>query len=491
MKTSLSRQLIISTGVIYFVGTFVFGWFVGYSQSQRLLDDTKKETQIYLKTIAVSLLNSLSKKDISSIENVLKEYMLLNEFNKISIVSENNLILTELSNQQGEIVNPYSYGQKFENLIEVDEYNQELSADLVHSARTLGKLYAHVNYKQVKTLKYDIWLTILVSGVFIYSLILLVMMVSLKNILQPLSKTAEFTRNFLSNMGGSVNVTTNVTEINDMVQAVNWSSIKLKKLEDDLKQQADQLEQKVLIRTKELNLAKKNAESANEEKTRFLSHMSHELRTPLNSILGFSQLLMMNPGGMTNSQVANVTQINDSGNHLLSLVNEILDITKIEEGALETNIVIVNINQYFRSFYNSTKNMATDKKISIALNMQVTASVNMLADEKRLSQVMYNLVSNSIQYTHENGLIIVSITDENDNVKVEVSDSGIGIEEKDFDRVFDRFTRFDDVYYADGAGIGLHLTKELVELMNGTIGFSSEYGKGSKFWFTIPKEKSF
>ena len=491
MKTSLSRQLIISTGIIYLVGTFVFGWFVGYSQSQRLLEDKKNETQIYVKAIAVSLLNSLSKKDISSIENVLKEYMLLNEFNKITIVSENNLVLTELINQQGEIINPYSYGQKFEHLIEIDEYNQEISADLIHSARTLGKLYAHANFQQVKTLKYNIWITILVSGVFIYLFVLLVMVINLKNILQPLSKTAEFTRNFLSNMGNSVDVTTNVAEINDMVQAVNWSSIKLKKLEDGLKQQAGQLEQEVLIRTKELSLAKKNAESASEEKTRFLSHMSHELRTPLNSILGFSQILMMKPDNMTDAQIDNVTEINKSGNHLLNLVNEILDITKIEEGAIDTYIVKVNANQFFTGFYNSIKALGTEKEISIALNMQVKASVNMFADEKRLSQVMYNLVSNSIKYTHEEGLIIFSITEVDDNVRVEVNDTGIGIEEKNLSKVFGRFTRFEDADYAEGAGIGLHLTKELIELMDGTIDFSSEYGKGSNFWFTLPKEKSY
>lgn len=489
MKSSLSRQLIISTGIIYLVGTLVFGWFVGYSQSQRLLEDTKKETHIYVKAVAVSLLNSLSKNDISSVENVLNQYMLLNEFNKISIVSEDNLILTELLSRDGEIINPYSYGREFEYYIETDEYSQELSTSLTHSARTLGTLYAHTNFDQVKALKYNLWVTIFLSGVCIYLLVLLVMIVSLKNILRPLNKIAKFTRNFLSNMGSSVDVSTNITEIHDMVQAVNWSSKKLKKLEEELRLQADQLEQEVNVRTKELCLAKKVAVTANKEKTRFLSHMSHELRTPLNSILGFSQILIMKPDSMTDSQINNVTEINNSGNHLLNLVNEILDITKIEEGALDTNITNINVIQFYRNFYNSIKVLATDKEISIVLDMQVTASVNILADEKRLTQVMYNLVSNSIKFSHEKGLIIISVTVSEGVVKTEVSDTGIGIEEKDFTRVFDRFTRFDDINYAEGAGIGLHLTKELIELMDGTIDFSSEYGKGSKFWFTLPEAK--
>ena len=477
------------TGLIYLAGTFIYGWFIGYSQSQRLLDDELAENNIYLKSIAIPLLNNLSKNDISSVEHILHEYMRLNDFKKLTIVNKNNRILTELVSQQNEIINTYNYGQSFQP-VDDGEYDKQLSVDLNFSARELGVLYAHVDFSHIKTLRNEIRATIFLAGVLIYLIILIITIINLRMILQPLSKTAEFTRNMVSNMGSTVEVDTNISEINDLVQAVNWSSAKLKNLNEELRVQAEQLENEVLIRTKELSLSKKKAESASEEKTRFLSHMSHELRTPLNSILGFSQILTMKPESMTVAQIENVKEINKSGNHLLSLVNELLDISKIEEGALDVHLAKINAVSFFSKFYNSTKKLAADSDISMDSKLRIASTVCMNVDEKRLTQIMYNLVSNAIKYTNKSGSIIITVSEEDRLVKVEVSDTGIGIENKDFDKVFDKFTRFDSVNYTEGAGIGLHLTRELVELMGGEIDFSSEYGVGSKFWFTIPENNN-
>lgn len=490
MKTSLSRQLIISTGVIYLVGTLVFAWLVGYSQSTNLLEEEVKENQVFVKAIAVSIVNNLSKADISAVEHVLAEYMHLNKFDRISIVSPKNIILTELVHKKNDVINSFSYGQPYEALTPENDYQHEFSIDLEHSAKNLGKLYVQANFSQIKQLKHNIWLTIFVSGLCIYFLVMLVMVIKLNKTLTPLNKISDFTKDFISNMGTSVDIETDITEVNDMVQAVNWSSKKLKALEEDLRKQAETLETQVLKRTKELSMAKKAAESASDEKTRFLSHMSHELRTPLNSILGFSQILVLKPVNMTELQIESIKEIYNSGTHLLSLVNEILDISKIEEGALEVDISKVNVINFIKNFYNSIKNLAADNGISLALSIQVTGNEQLLADEKRLMQVMYNLVSNAIKYTHKGGLIVIKVTSENNSTKVEVIDTGIGIEEKDFPGVFSKFTRFDSSDHTEGAGIGLHLTKELVEIMNGEIGFSSEYDTGSRFWFTLPKHKS-
>ena len=233
---------------------------------------------------------------------------------------------------------------------------------------------------------------------------------------------------------------------------------------------------------------KQIAEVANRTKSEFLANMSHELRTPLNSIIGFSDLLHEKVyGELSVKQIKAVGNISRSGKHLLNLINDILDLSKVEAGKLELDYKEFEL----ASKLNSIKNMLSpiaDKKM-IKVEIQVDKSLTTIrADEDRFVQVLYNLLDNAIKFSHENGLVKIEAKKKGDLVEVTVKDNGIGIKVEDQNKLFKPFSQVDSFSSKkfQGTGLGLALVKQLVNLHGGYVWFSSKIGEGSTFAFTIP-----
>ncbi|MBT3881047.1 MAG: HAMP domain-containing protein [Candidatus Scalindua sp.] len=247
-----------------------------------------------------------------------------------------------------------------------------------------------------------------------------------------------------------------------------------------------------LLKHEEINLQLKQA---NKAKTRFLSSMSHELRTPLNGILGFSDLLSGQFfGELNDKQLTYANQINESGKHLLDLINDMLDITKIDSGKVELELVDIPIEKVLQTSVNMiNKQYIIDgliKKNRITTRINVDPKLSVIrADERKFKQIMLNLLSNAVKYSPNGSEVLINVIKiKNSCVRFEVSDSGIGIGKVAIDKIFDEFHQIDRVRdeQLGGTGIGLALTRRLVELHGGEIGVESEIEKGSTFWFNIP-----
>ncbi len=238
-----------------------------------------------------------------------------------------------------------------------------------------------------------------------------------------------------------------------------------------------------------LKRAKEEAERANLAKSEFLSRMSHELRTPLNAVLGFGQLLEMD--GLTEEQADGVQQILKAGRHLLDLINEVLDIARIDSGQLAISPEPVNLGDSLREAMSLMDPLAADHHVQLR-DEGGLSDVHVLADRQRLKQVLLNLLSNAIKYNREWGTVTIShrMTPEGEH-RVDVTDTGAGIDPAHLDHLFIPFERLGaEQTGVEGTGIGLALSKRLTELMAGQIGVESRLGEGSTFWVQLPQAES-
>ena len=255
-----------------------------------------------------------------------------------------------------------------------------------------------------------------------------------------------------------------------------------------LKQAHDKLEQRVLERTEQLSLATENAKNANKAKSDFLSRMSHELRTPLNAILGFSELMANDiEVPVTKNQNDMLREINVAGKHLLGLVNEVLDLASIEAGKLKLNLQDVLLNDVFTACKTLIQPLASERNITIIDEVGDKNKYIILADNTRINQIMLNLMSNAIKYNIEGGSVTLQAEKMNkETLCIKVVDTGLGISEDKLALLFNPYERIlEKDANKEGTGLGLNITKQLIELMGGEIGVDSSAEQGTTFWFTV------
>jgi signal transduction histidine kinase len=239
---------------------------------------------------------------------------------------------------------------------------------------------------------------------------------------------------------------------------------------------------------REIQEKSRQLEVANKHKSEFLANMSHELRTPLNAIIGFSEVLRERMFGELNEKQADyLKDIHESGKHLLSLINDILDLSKIEAGRMELELSQFELPNTLQTALTLVRERAM--RHGIALGLTIGAGVGQIqADERKVKQILVNLLSNAVKFTPDGGRVDVNARLDTDKVEVAVSDTGVGIAKEDREMVFEEFRQAGRDYTkkAEGTGLGLALTKRFVELHGGTITLESELGRGSTFTFTLP-----
>jgi signal transduction histidine kinase len=298
-------------------------------------------------------------------------------------------------------------------------------------------------------------------------------------------------------MTGYASIEASVNAVNEgayayFVTPVNMDEMKTA-IVNALRQQMLSRENKRLVddlqrSNKLLFEANRQLRAATEAKSAFLAHMSHELRTPLNAIIGFSDLLLGSVAGEINNQQRQCLEdILSSGKHLLSLINDILDLSKVEAGKMDIRPESLRLADVVDDAVTTVKPMLDDSRHEMAISIAEDLPP-IYGDRNRLKQILLNLLSNAIKFTPDGGKLYLETNRKGKFCQVSMVDNGIGIRKEDQTSIFEPFTQLDTQpgERKQGTGLGLALTKQLVELLGGKIWVESEYGKGSKFNFIIP-----
>ena len=249
------------------------------------------------------------------------------------------------------------------------------------------------------------------------------------------------------------------------------------------------LDQVLQEKNVELENARSIAEKTSLTKSDFLANMSHELRTPLNAVIGFSEVLQDQMFGEINEkQQEYVNNILTSGRHLLSLINDILDLSKVESGKMELEVGVFSLRESLEASITMLMEKAMKGGLELQLDLAPEADVRIEADQRKLKQILFNLLSNAVKFTPATGTVHLSAVRDGDYIEITVRDTGIGIRDEDISKLFQPFTQLESVYTKgfEGTGLGLALTRQLVELHGGRIWVNSEFGAGSSFSVTLP-----
>ncbi len=375
--------------------------------------------------------------------------------------------------------------------------NGQLTQDEYLGAITAGFRYPRSFLMQIVQ-------NILIFTGFIMVLALLVSFLTVRHrfrrLVEPIHHLASISRQFAAgDLSARADIQVNVAEIQDMGDAFNSMACDIENILEERNQYAQELaklnedlEQKVLERTRELQRLNKELQTATRHKSEFLTNMSHELRTPLNAILGFTELIQDGIYGQIPPKIMEIIEkLHRNGTHLLNLINDVLDLSKIEAGRIELSIGNFRVAPCIENVATNAASLAARKGLKINTEIPDELPTG-YGDEKRINQILWNLVSNAIKFTQQ-GEVTVGVRDEDGGLHFFVKDTGIGIPPDRIGELFQEFKQLDSSNTKEfgGTGLGLSISRKLVEMHGGRIWVESEEGKGSVFHFVLPfKDKA-
>jgi signal transduction histidine kinase/CheY-like chemotaxis protein len=493
MHSKIASRLIKSVFVIYFVLASIITIVQLALEFNNEKNNVLDELQSLLKTVSPVVSQALWDVDFDSAKSVAIGLLKNNQVSGVTIVDENDQPValegrtTDASDLNTQ--NLPSQANPFEKLIPV---SQIVSHSIENSENTIevGRIILFGSFQTVfDEVKYTLVITLINAVIKASILWFLFVFFTRKLVTKPLNELINAVERLNPekniNTGNEFNIPENLEQANDelgvLIREFGEMRVAI--------QRRDEKIQKSTVSIDLLGHEKEKAEAAVRAKSTFLANMSHEIRTPMNGVIGMTELLK--DTSLSNLQKEYTDSISDSAEGLLRIINDVLDLSKIEANKMDLELTSFDLKEKLEHICNILSPQAKKKGLQLELILDEYYSGQVIGDFLRLNQVIINLVSNAIKFSQQ-GIIRISlkILEENPEkvvYRVEVSDTGIGISQQEQVNLFNSFTQADNstTRKYGGTGLGLSISKNIVNLMNGDIGVSSEKGKGSEFWFTI------
>ncbi len=438
---------------------------------------------------------------LSRVALFTEEYADLQPYVK-EMVTDPHVVQVVIADQDNRIVvssKSDTVGRFMPELINDDDRfwrTQEIS----NASGLLGKVainFSHVHLTEVNREALDMGMVIAISGMSIIAVVGLLIGFLMTRNLQKLTdaarRMAQGELNVYSGISGSDEFAVLGQAFDHMAASIKSHVHELRQSQDALRHAHDELEQRIRERTRELAIASDRAFEASRVKSAFLANMSHELRTPLNAIIGYADILSEEAADQGFDHVLpDMKHIRDAGSHLLSLINDILDLSKIEAGKVEFHIAETDVNHLIRSAVSTVQPLIVKNQNKLCLEIPEDIGA-MHVDELKLRQCLLNLLGNAAKFTHR-GTITIRVSSSSDAIRqwvnIDVVDTGIGIPEEKLDRLFMEFSQVDNSHTRSyqGSGLGLTISKKLCVMMGGDIQVDTELGVGSTFTIHLPRD---
>lgn len=495
----LSVRLALMSAFLIVLAMTTFTYLVAEKESKTLSKELEKQAVAVADNLAASTASYIIVKDYTSLESVLTRAAQFPSILDIQVINDEGLLLADvLRDSTGDVQVRYDNkaptppGQ-VERRIKIQDglltvWQPVILGDLVGWIRTRYTL------NRIMDVKMQIWQHNMFIGSIVAIVTIIIFSLYLRKPIHLLEQSTKFADALDEDAGREISVNHSYEEIMRLTSALNRTSKNLQAKNEALNQKireqqklTDELELRVLERTSELSVARDDAINANRSKSEFLANMSHEIRTPLTAVIGFAESLLDSSHSME-ERVDSINRIIQAGKHLLRIINEILDLSKIEANRLEIESIPFALVDVFRDIYSLVKLQATEKGLSFKITYESPNPTKIKSDPVRFKQILLNLCNNAIKFTKEGSVSVkVSCDTAAERLIVKVIDSGIGLTHEQQAKLFKPFSQADasTTRRYGGTGLGLHLSKQLAEKLGGTLTVESVPEVGSCFTLTI------
>ena len=477
----------------------MFSYFVVENEAKTISLELRKQAIALSDNLAASTASYIIVEDYTTLESILTRAAMFPSIIELQVIDDENKMLGDVfRNNEGEIEKrfgnwvspppgkPERHINLFENLMIV--WQPVVLGDLVGWVRIIYTL------DRVSEVRAQIWRFNATVGSSVVFFTLLILFLYLRRPVHAIERSAAFADELDSHAGQQIEVDDSYHEIRTLTSALNRTSRSLQSKNDALKQKileqeqlTGSLEQMVLERTEELSIARDEAVRANQSKSEFLANMSHEIRTPLTAIIGFSESLLDSSQNI-DQRIDAIRRITRAGKHLLRVINEILDLSKIEANRLEVEILPVKMVDIFSDVYSLAKLQADEKGLVFKIDCEYPMPETIRTDPVRFKQILINLCNNAIKFTNE-GSVQLKVTCDRDKeiLNVKVIDTGIGLTKEQANKLFKPFSQADTstTRKYGGTGLGLHLSRQLAKKLGGDLSVESVQDVGSSFMLTV------